>query len=101
MSVKKFQPCNGTHGEMFMSEYCFTCSKWAVDSGAKGQCKIRMHTQIFRVEDDEYPIQWCYVDEEPTCTAYKNRDEYNRERREKRKPSSSKCKLTIDLFSEE
>lgn len=98
--IKKFVPCNGTHGDFFMSEFCYTCSKWSISSDAKTQCDIWIRTQLFDVEEKEYPLQWRYIDDIPVCTAYKNRDKHNEERRNKIRPKSIKkrCSLTMDLF---
>lgn len=101
--VRKFQPSNGTHGDIFMSEFCYRCVKFPHDHDAKNQCRIVLDTMAFRIEDPEYPKQWCYVDGKPTCTAFKSREAFNAERRKKRK---SKSKIittdteTLDLFGD-
>ena len=58
---------------------------------------------IYDEEEKEFPKQWAYdEDEKPICTSFKDRDEYNAERRVKRKQSSpKKCGSTIDLFGSE
>lgn len=98
--VKLFQPCNGTHGEIFMSQHCFKCAKWKFDENAKGQCLIFLRTLFHSTDEPEYPNEWRYVDGEPTCTAFKCRDEFNAERREKRKlsPRVPHDDKTLDLF---
>lgn len=83
--IELFQPCNGDHGLSFMSRFCFRCAKFPPDSDAKKQCGIFLRSQAFDTEDKEYPKQWRYVDGEPTCTAFKNREDFNARRREKRK----------------
>ena len=101
--IRLFQPSNGTHGDIFMGEYCYKCSKFPHDSDAKNQCVIVLKTMAFDIEDPEYPNQWRYVDGEPTCTAFKSREEFNAARRLKRKSSSiiAKDTDTLDLFAGE
>jgi hypothetical protein len=67
---------------------------------AKNQCRIFLHTQIYDVDDKEYPREWRYVDGSPTCTAFKDREEFNAERRMKRKRSLIKSSGP-DLFADE
>jgi hypothetical protein len=83
--VELYQPSNGTEGDIFMSRYCYQCSKFPHDSDAKSQCQIVLATFAYDTDDKEYPKQWRYVDGRPTCTSFKSRDEFNAERRKKRK----------------
>lgn len=89
--IKLYQPSNATEGDFFMSAFCFRCSKWR-----NGHCGIQLRTMAFGIKDKEYPRQWRYVDDDPTCTAFKHIDEHNAERRKKLRPSSDKA--TIDFF---
>lgn len=97
--LRLFRPSNGTHGDCFMSGYCYKCVKWPHDPDAKNQCMIFLRTQVYDIEDKEYPREWRYVDDEPTCTAFKDRDEYNAERRKKRKPVKTHIGVD-DMFQE-
>jgi hypothetical protein len=85
-TIELYRPSNATEGDFFMAGYCFKCAKWPESSDAKKQCMIFLRTQAFDVEDKEYPRQWRYVDGEPTCTAFRDRAEFNADRRAKRKP---------------
>ncbi len=101
--MKLYQPCNGTEGDWFISKWCGTCVKEAVSENAQQQCDIVFLSMSYSIGDAEYPKQWVYSDnDEPMCTAYKNRDEYNRERRDKRKKviASTNDTKTGDLFNE-
>lgn len=84
--IRLFQPSNGTHGDCFIAGHCERCAKYPHSSDAKNQCMILLRTFAYSITDPEYPREWRYVDGEPTCTAFKDRDEFNAERRAKRKP---------------
>ncbi len=99
--MKLYQPSNGTEGDWFISKWCGSCVKNPKSMDAINQCDILCMTMVCNIDDSEYPRQWVYSeDDEPMCTAYKNRDEYNRERRSKRKDVivSSNDTRTGDLF---
>jgi hypothetical protein len=84
VSIELFRPSNATHGEFFHEEFCYRCAKFPRSSDAKNQCVIFLSAQAYSIDEPEYPRQWRYVDGAPTCTAFKDREEFNRERREKR-----------------
>lgn len=94
--IRLYRPSNGTSGDMFMSSFCNKCIKFPNSMDAENQCQILGKTFIHDIEDPEYPKQWCYIDDIPVCTAFKDREDFNRERREKSKPN--KDKQTIDIF---
>lgn len=99
--TERFRPSNGTHGDVFMCEFCFQCIKWPHNPDAKKQCNIALRALAHDIEDEAYPDQWCYQDGKPTCTAFKSREEHNAERRAKRKPviaSSKPDHRTADMF---
>ena len=84
-----------------MSYYCYQCSKFPESPDAKKQCNIFLRTQMHDTDEPEYPREWRYVDGKPTCTAFKSREEYNAERRAKRKPAKNIIATdtaTQDLF---
>lgn len=101
--IRLFQPSNGTHGDIFMSEYCYRCVKFPHSPDAKNQCRIVLDTMAYDIDDPEYPKEWRYVNGKPTCTAFKDREEFNAERRLKRKVSRiiEKDTDTLDLFGGE
>lgn len=96
---KKFRPSNGTQGECFKSAFCYKCKK--MDLEKDKYCTIEMDTMMLDVQDEEYPREWTYDSEgNPTCTAFKDREEFNAEQRAKRKIAAPiRCKNTIDLFN--
>lgn len=97
--MKKFRPSNATQGDCFMSEFCFKCAKYT-DPDAVSQCDVLTRSMIYDENEKQYPRQWAYDENEnPVCTSFKDRDEFNAERRAKRKQSApKKCNSTIDLF---
>jgi hypothetical protein len=76
---KKYQPSNGTEGEIFISSWCGECAR---DKSAREGvditecddnevCRIIGNTFAYRVDDPEYPIEWQYdKDGQPCCTAF-------------------------------
>ena len=84
-TIELYQPLSVTEGDIFMSAYCYRCVKYPHDSDAKSQCMIVMRSMAWSTDDKEYPRQWRYINGEPTCTAFKSREEFNAERRERRK----------------
>lgn len=98
--IELYQPSNGTEGDIFMSEFCFKCSKFPHDSDAKNQCAIFGKSLIYDTKDKEYPHQWRIESGKPTCTAFKDREEANAERRESRKPRKRYFE-NLDLFKVE
>lgn len=97
--IELFIPSNGTHGECFHEGFCYQCAKFPHSSDAKNQCMIFLSAQAYDIDEPEYPKQWRYVDGQPTCTAFKSREEYNAERRKKRKNIIARDKDTLDMFS--
>jgi hypothetical protein len=79
--IELFSPSNSDHGEWFHEQFCYKCAKNPRSIDAKNQCMIWLSAMAFRIEEKEYPKQWRYVDGKPTCTAFKDREEFNRERR--------------------
>lgn len=97
--IRLFRPSNGTHGDIFMSAYCFQCSKFPDNPDAKKQCQIFLATLVYDIDEPGYPNQWRYVDGKATCTAFKSREEYNAERRAKRIIATDTA--TPDLFGDQ
>jgi len=86
METELYRPSNCDEGEWFHGRFCYKCAKFPHSIAAKKQCMIFLRSNAYHVTDKEYPREWRYVDESPTCTAFKDRDEFNAERRAKRKP---------------
>lgn len=100
MAIEKYQPSNGTEGDWFMDQFCYKCIKFPHSPGAGNQCKIFLRTCCYKLEDKEYPTEWQRTEDGPVCTAYKSREEFNLERRGKRKRRRviATDKLSMDLF---
>jgi len=94
-----YQPSSGIEGDAFMQSHCYKCIKFPDDSNAKGQCEIVLASMAFDIDDKRYPKQWRYQDGAPTCTAFKDRDKTNAERR-KKKRSKPKYSSTIDMWED-
>lgn len=97
--TKPYQPSNGTEGDIFMGKFCFKCVKLPHDTAAKNQCNILLHTFVYDIGDQQYPKEWISISGKPACTAFKDRDEANAERRESRKPQAQQGDIkTRELF---
>lgn len=82
---EKYQPSNGTEGEVFMSHFCFRCER-----DKDHDCEILCRSMAFSVEDAEYPIEWQYgADGQPKCTAFIQAGEAI---------SAPRCEHTVDMF---
>jgi hypothetical protein len=68
--IKLYRPSNGTEGDSFMSAWCERCRKGWKDGG----CAIVGLTMALDMDDPNYPREWRYVDDKPTCTAFVDRD---------------------------
>ena len=72
MTTKLYRPANGTEGMIFMAAFCDRCK-------LEPTCKIMLSTMAYDTTDAEYPTEWRYVDDKPTCTAYKDANEKARD----------------------
>lgn len=72
--MRKYQPSNGTEGDYFISEHCMQCLHCDPDPSGAKQCEILCATMCFNVTDKEYPKEWCYIDDKPTCTKWQKWD---------------------------
>jgi hypothetical protein len=96
---KKYRPCNGSEGELFIGTWCGTCER---DHGMlKGLpleecddnqvCDIIARTFTYSVDEPEYPAEWKYgKDGQPRCTAYVPEGQ----------PIPAKDDRTLDMFSD-
>ena len=96
---KKYQPSNGTEGEMFMDAWCSECQRdkpmrEGVDydeCDADECCDILANTMAYDVDDPEYPSEWQFgEDGQPRCTAFVEAGTAI---------PAPRCKHTIDLFT--
>ncbi|MDH5257009.1 MAG: hypothetical protein OEX07_03345 [Gammaproteobacteria bacterium] len=88
MSVKKYQPSNGTEGDAFISSWCTNCNKYH-DKETDKYCQILGATFCFDVEDDKYPVEWVIGEHGPCCTAFSCEE-----------GATPRCDRTIDMFEQ-
>ncbi len=70
--IKKYRPDNGTDGDSFQAGWCCRCTK--NDQRTERYCLILGLTMAYRVDDPDYPEEWCYdSDDNPVCTAFKKK----------------------------
>ncbi len=67
-----YQPSNGHEGEMFMSLWCYRCTKDNLDADTgEGGCPILAWTMAVGVRDPNYPREWQYsAGGQPVCAAF-------------------------------
>lgn len=68
--MKPFRPSNGTEGWGFVETYCMNCIHCDPDPTGDKQCNILCRTLIHDANDPEYPKEWVYIDDKPTCTSW-------------------------------
>lgn len=95
---EKYQPSNGTEGEMFFRSWCFQCQRdKAMREGCDvdecdddERCEIIADTMAFAVDDPQYPSEWQYgKDGQPCCTAFVSAGSA---------VPPARCDKTIDMF---
>lgn len=68
-----YRPSNGTEGEYFKAKFCDRCEHDDPhnfrEQGEK-LCGIHTRALIHDTAEPEYPIEWVYQDERPTCTVF-------------------------------
>ncbi len=62
----KYRPSNGTEGMIFMDEFCDRCYY-----DRNQDCPIIVLTMCLETEDKDYPPEWIYIGETPTCTKFR------------------------------
>jgi len=66
---RAYRPANGTEGDIFMSEFCYRCTKDHPET--EDYCDIIARTMALDVDEDGYPGQWIYGDDgRPRCMAF-------------------------------
>lgn len=66
-----YRPSNGSEGEYFMSIFYDSCKRDAcLRDGTGSGCQIAMKTMAYDIGDADYPREWIYDGENPTCTAF-------------------------------
>lgn len=72
--IRLYQPSNGTEGMIFTDRYCMNCINCDPDPTGDKQCTILMRTLCYYTTDKEYPTEWRYVNDTPTCTNWQKWD---------------------------
>jgi len=73
--MKPYLPSNGTEGMAFESRWCDRCTKMPINQRAKSQCRYLLMALC-----GNHNGKWFADDGGAVCTAFKSRDEYNRNR---------------------
>lgn len=94
-AIRLFRPSNGTDGELFHCDFCYRCVKFPIDAHAKHQCGIFLSSMAFDIDSKNYPREWRYVDDVPTCIAFRPRDQANADRRAKYQPRSDRRRRSV------
>lgn len=68
--LEKYRPSNGTEGEIFMDNHCMQCIHCDPDPDGEKQCEILARALCYDTKDEEYPEEWVYKNDEPTCTKW-------------------------------
>ena len=73
--MRKYQPSNGSEGDMFISKFCMKCIHNDPHIDGFKNCNILSETMMYHVTDDEYPSEWTFDDRgKPTCTQWREWD---------------------------
>lgn len=73
-NTRPYRPSSGDEGLWFESKYCDNCKHASTPSPeyeVGEPCDILMRSMFFDLDDNEYPKEWVTINNEPTCTAYK------------------------------
>lgn len=71
---KPYRPSNGSEGEMFMTRFCYRCTKDNPDNSGRNGCDIIFFSMSFEVDHPKYPKEWIYdEDGQPICTAWQQK----------------------------
>lgn len=75
--IQPYQPCNGTEGEWFTSQFCERCVKDCAINRCDGPdpvwedgCQILARAYAYKIGDAKYPSEWVRIGDEPQCTAF-------------------------------
>lgn len=76
--VRKYQPSNGTEGDIFINQFCNRCchEKFIhTQNDNDKMCNIFSDSLIYNIKDEEYPKEWIYDNNGlPICTKFKKHD---------------------------
>ena len=66
--IKLYRPSNGCEGDWFEHEHCMQCIHTDPDPTGEKQCHVWGLAVCTDTTDKEYPTEWRYVNDKPTCT---------------------------------
>jgi len=92
MSTEKYQPSNGTDGDIFRARFCDQCAHENLgDDADEDPCEILGRTFAYSIDHKNYPSEWTYDENgEPTCTRFLHDSE----------TPNHRCTKTKDFLSE-
>lgn len=82
-----YRPSNATEGDIFFAAWCASCRWWDREDG----CPTHGVAMRFDTYDDEYPLEWRYIDNRPACTGYQFSDD-------DQEAPTPRCLKTPDMF---
>ena len=88
---RPYRPSNGTEGCIFYETFCHTC----LHEAGERECDIYTRSLAFDIDDDEYPGEWIYYKEQPTCTAWQSREEYFKALNARKHPARDKKQTSL------
>ncbi|MBL4598563.1 MAG: hypothetical protein JKX93_06290 [Rhizobiaceae bacterium] len=92
IDAKPYRPSNGTEGDSFIASWCSQCTRFNVSEPNEG-CEIELRALNHSIGEQEYPVEWCYFDGIPVCTAY-------RHTADDLKTYIPRCAGTADMFED-
>jgi hypothetical protein len=63
--IEIYRPSNGTEGMIFMDEHCDKCFH-----DRNEDCEIIVASMLYDTNEPEYPKEWRYISNNPTCTKF-------------------------------
>ena len=82
-----YRPGSAFAHDAFFDAWCASCRWWDQEDGCPISCAAMAH----EIDDDEYPLEWCRVDNRPTCTEYHHCDD-------DQEAATPRCLKTPDMF---
>lgn len=86
--MKLYRPSNGSEGTWFESNWCDNCIKHPKSADAKNQCVV-----LGNEFHGNATGKWVYKNNVPTCTAFKSRSEFNKNRKRYKKEDKNQMEL--------
>lgn len=70
---RSYRPSNGTEGACFMELHCLQCihEKFSHSQNHDdAKCDILSRSFLHQLGEKDYPVEWVYKNNIPTCTAF-------------------------------